>query len=205
MKIFPLYYFPPVSWFAAASHAGEIVLEQHEFYKKQHYFNRTNILTPNGPLKLSLPIHKAEEHTPLRLRTISEEGNWQKVHWKSLESAYRSSPFFEFYEDRFTPFFEGGTRSLQERNLAALDALIDALHLDIRWSLSSSYQDSSHYEADFRDDFEARRRTSPPWFHPAPYQQVFGAEFVPDLGILDLLFNCGPDSVRILRESYRPL
>jgi hypothetical protein len=203
MKIFPVYYFPPVSWFAAALRSEEIVLEQYEFYKKQHFFNRMNILSPNGLLKLSIPIRKAKENTPLLYRKISYDWSWRKDHWRSLESAYRSSPFFEYYEDRLAPFFKEETGSLLELNLGILEVLRDALKIDLKWSLSDGFHGSDRYEADFRADFNARRQISPAWFRPVPYQQVFGEAFVPDLSILDLLFNCGPESVRILRESYQ--
>lgn len=203
MKIFPVYYFPPVSWFAAALHEGEIVLEQHEFYKKQHYFNRTNILTPNGLLKLSIPIRKAKEHTPVMHRNISFDWTWRRDHWRSLESAYRSSPFFEYYEDRLVPFFKKETESLLELNLGILEVLRDALKIDLKWTFSDGFHGSDHYERDLRPDFDPKRAAAPSWFKAAPYQQVFGEEFVPDLSIVDLLFNCGPESVRILRESYQ--
>lgn len=202
MKIFPVYYFPPVSWFAAAVQAGEVILEQHEFYKKQNYFNRMNVLTPNGILKLSIPIAKAKEHTAVNKRTIWEDLKWRKDHWRSLESAYRSSPYFEYYEDRFEPFFNREWTSLIELDLEILKVLIEALNIDLKWTLSTGFHDSSHYEADYRGDFDARSVNLPDWFQITPYQQVFGTEFVPDLSILDLLFNCGPESVRILRESY---
>jgi hypothetical protein len=202
MKILPVYYFPPVSWFAAALQAGEVILEQHEFYKKQNYFNRMNILTHNGVLKLSIPVAKAKERTPIKDRQIWEDGKWRKDHWRSLEAAYRSSPYFEYYEDLIEPFYSGEWTSLMDFNLEILKLLINALGLDIKWSLSTSFEDSEHYEADFRTDFDTRLAASPAWFRPVSYQQVFGTEFVPDLSILDLLFNCGPESVRILRESY---
>lgn len=202
MKIFPVYYFPPVSWFAAALDAGEIVLEQHEFYKKQNYFNRMNILTPNGILKLSIPVAKAKEHTAIRERSIWEDHKWRKDHWRSLEAAYRSSPYFEYYEDRFAPFFDREWTSLMELDLEVLKVLTQALNIDLKWTMSTGFHDAAHYEADHRLDFDSRARKLPEWFQPVAYQQVFGTEFVPDLSILDLLFNCGPESVRILRESY---
>lgn len=202
MKIFPVYYFPPVSWFAAALHSGEIVLEQWEHYKKQHYFNRMQILTPGKVLKLSIPVRKAKEYTPLLHRTISYDWSWRKDHWKSLESAYRSSPYFEYYEDRFAPIFAEETTSLIELNLKILTQLREALAIDIQWEMSTAFHGSEHYEQDCRTAFDAKRQRLPEWFKPAPYQQVFGEEFVPDLSIFDLLCNCGPESVRILRESY---
>ncbi|HHG86701.1 MAG TPA: hypothetical protein ENJ82_18275 [Bacteroidetes bacterium] len=202
MKIFPVYYFPPVSWFAAALHAGEIVLENWEHYKKQQYFNRMNILTPGKVLKLSIPVRKAKEYTPLVHRTISYDWTWRKDHWKSLESAYRSSPYFEYYENRFAPFFSGETESLSELNLLILEQLREALAIDLEWKMSDSFHGSAYYSVDYRQEFDSKRERWPSWFHPAPYQQVFGNEFVPDLSIFDLLCNCGPESVRILRESY---
>ncbi|MEM1000402.1 MAG: WbqC family protein [Bacteroidota bacterium] len=201
MKIFPVYYFPPVSWFAAAVNGGQIILEQHEYYRKQHCFNRTNILTPNGVLKLSIPIRKSPEYTPLYHRTISYDWTWRKIHWRSLISAYRSSPYFEYYEDRLAPFFTRQTESLMKLNLDLLTVVRDALKVDLEWTLSDGYHDRAHYTEDFRNGFDAKLQTTPSWFRPAPYPQVFGTKFVPDLSILDLLFNCGPESVRILRDS----
>lgn len=202
MKIFPVYYFPPVSWFAAALHSGEIILENWEHYKKQQFFNRMNILTPGKVLKLSIPVRKSKEYTPMVHRTISYDWAWRRDHWKSLETAYRSSPYFEYYEDRFAPVFTENTESLVDHNLMILEILREALDIDISWKMSDTFQGSDQYEADFRQDFDSKRERWPDWFHPAPYQQVFGETFVPDLSIFDLLCNCGPEAVRILRESY---
>ena len=204
MKIFPVYYFPPVSWFSAALHAGDIVLERHEFYRKQHYFNRTRILAANKVLKLTIPIVKAREHTPLHQREISFAENWARDHWISITSAYRSSPYFEFYEDRIERFFTDVNPNLFDHNLATIQFFIDALQLDIRLSFSDQFHGEGHYAQDFRPDFPARNAEPPTWFKPVPYQQVFGDSFAADLSMLDLLCNLGPRSVHVLRESYQP-
>lgn len=202
MKIFPVYYFPPVSWFAAALQEKTILLEEWEFYKKQNYFNRMRIKTPEKTLKLSIPVQKAQEYSPLRDRLITYDGRWQKDHWMSVQSAYRSSPYFEYYEDRIQPLFETETTHLLHHNLDILETLCDCLQIDLEWEMTTAYQGSDAYDGDYRGDFDPRGARFPDWFRPVDYPQVFGDTFTPDLSILDLMCNQGPESVRILRESF---
>lgn len=203
MKIFPVYYFPSVSWFAAALQAETIVLEKWQYYRKQHFFNRMEIKTPDKVLRLSIPVKKAGEHTPLALRQISQDGTWRPDHWKSIESALRSSPYFEFFEDRIAQFYEEKWDLLFDYNLAILTMVRDSLHLPITWTISEKYLPSEHYEADYREAFDPKDGFMPEWFQPKSYLQVFGDVFSPDLSILDLMCNKGPETERILRDSFR--
>lgn len=183
--------------------AETLVLEQWEFYRKQNYFNRMCIKTPESVLKLSIPIRKAKEYSPIRERIISYDWKWQRDHWRSLESAYRSSPYFEYYEDRIEPFFREQPEMLLDYNLRIIDKLSEMLGIELNYSLSESYQEDEAYDRDLRSDFDPKRQQAPAWFEAVAYPQVFGEEFAPDLSVLDLLFNCGPESVRILRESMK--
>lgn len=201
MKIFPVYYFPPVSWFAAAIHEQAIVLEKWQYYRKQHYFNRMEIKTPDKVLRLSIPIQKAAEHTPIGQRTIAHDWNWRHDHWKSIESALRSSPYFEYFESRIAALYEEPVDSLFDLNLAIITMVRDALRLDIQWTISEQYRATTDYTADYREAFDPKGGQMPPWFKAKTYPQVFGDVFSPDLSILDLMCNKGPETERILRES----
>lgn len=202
MKVFPVYYLPPISWFAALRQSSGIVLEAHEHYRKQQYFNRARIKGPNGVQSLSIPIVKAPEKTPIHTRRIAYQEDWQKNHWKSLEAGYRSSPYFEFYEDRFAPFYQQKWESLLEFNLEFLKVLFPLLDLEVNWTVSEQFFDADHYEEDFRPQFNARKVIAPSAFQAAPYQQVFPG-FEPDLSIIDLLCNEGPATHQLLRDSWK--
>jgi WbqC-like protein family len=202
MKIFPVYYFPSVSWFAAALREQTIVLEKWQYYRKQHYFNRMEIKTPDKVLRLSIPIQKAGEQTPLAQRTIAHDWNWRHDHWKSIEAALRSSPYFEFYESRIAAFYVTPYEGLFDFNLAIITMLRDSLRLDLQWTVSEKYLEPEAYTADYRDAFTPKNGAMPTWFRPQPYLQVFGEVFAPDLSILDLMCNKGPETERILRESF---
>lgn len=203
MKIFPVYYFPPISWFAAAVAEKEIVLEAHEHYRKQKLYNRARIMTANKVLKISMPIRKAKEHTPVSKRVISYDWNWPREHWVSLTSAYRSSPYFEYYEDLLEPFFKQPGDSLLEHNVAIIEAIRKALDLDFEYRLSERFLGSEQYERDYRQAFDPKGLEFPDWYAPVPYQQVFGESFVPDLSILDLMCCMGPASGQVLKEVWK--
>lgn len=204
MKILPVYYFPSVAWFSAALHEKSFVLEQWEHYRKQNLYNRTRILAANGVLKLSVPMRKSAEHTPLCDKKIAFDWKWQREQWMSVTSAYRSSPYFEFYEDILKGLFFLETDSLLEYNLVIVRTLSETMQLDLSWQLSEKYDASEAYSGDYRRDFDPRKASVNDWFEAVPYPQVFGEGFAADLSILDLLCNQGPASSSILRESYRP-
>lgn len=200
MKIFPVYYFPPVSWFTAAISEDKIQLEQHIHYRKQNYFNRMRVKGSNRIQMLSVPVTRSSEDTPYHLKTISYFEDWRKNHWKTLESAYRSAPYFEFYESRLEPIFEEKFDRLLDLNVRVLEFLREALQIDLEWELTEAFDTDVAPENDYRFAFDARGKKFPEWFKPAEYLQVFDG-FDPDLTILDLLFNTGPEAILILKNS----
>ena len=202
MKILPVYYFPPVAWFAAAAQEQHVVLEQWIHYRKQNFYNRTCVKTPDKTLNLTIPIQKAADNTPLHQREISYDWHWQHDHWKSLESAYRRSPYFEYYENEIQSFFTIKESKLLDFNLKALQSICRILGMELEWKLSDAYEASAHYSQDLRHAFPTKTEELPQQFIPQPYLQVFGSTFTPNLSILDLLFNKGPESLGLLKASW---
>ena len=200
MKVFPLFYFPPISWFSAVYGEKEIALEVNHHYRKQTYANRMEVQGSNKLQTLSIPIQREGDNTPFSHSRINYDSDWRKNHWRTLDAAYRRAPFFEYYEDRIEPFF------LQEPDLIAphtfeiVKVLLDILGMEVEVKLTESYLDSDAYDADYRLAFNARKPISPPWFKPVEYQQVFRT-FEADLSILDLIANEGPAAIEVVRNS----
>ncbi len=189
--IFPAFYFGPISYFAELFRAKNYKLEAHENFPKQTYRNRCYIQGANGKLRLAIPT----KHNGARILKdiqVSDDYNWQKEHYKSLVSAYKSSPYFEFYEDDLLPIFESNEKYLLDLNLKTIEFIASKLKLDLKFDLTESYETVSE-ELDFRNRFNAKEEPSGNF---PEYFQVFDEkfEFMPDLSILDLLFNEGPKS-----------
>ncbi len=189
--IFPAFYFGPISYFAELFRAENYKLEAHENFPKQTYRNRCYIQGANGKLRLAIPT----KHNGARILKdiqVSDDYNWQKEHYKSLVSAYKSSPYFEFYEDDLLPIFESNEKYLLDLNLKTIEFIASKLKLDLKFDLTESYETVSE-ELDFRNRFKAKEEPSGNF---PEYFQVFDEkfEFMPDLSILDLLFNEGSKS-----------
>ena len=196
-KLLPVFYLPPVSWFAEFLAAGEVVLEQHENFPKQTYRNRANIYGANGKLSLIIPISHGGNRA-LKDTKVCNRENWQSLHWKSIKTAYQSSPYFEFYEDKFLKIFENGEKSLMNFNLKALQIILGILKTEKAYSLNQEYI-AEPTELNFREKFSAKKLQK---FDVAEYYQVFSDKFgfLPDLSIADLLFNLGPESLNYIKN-----
>ena len=182
------------------------VWEEHcETFLKQTYRNRCLILSANGPLALTIPIVHNGSNIPISEVRISKQGNWQKLHWNALVSAYERSPYFEYYADIFRPFYEKTWERLVDFNAATRDAILHLLEIDVNVKPTREYARSFHGE-DCRMLISPKRALADDSrFCPKPYWQVFQHKFgfVPGLSIIDLLFNMGPESRIILRDSLR--
>lgn len=195
-------YLGPVQQYSKMFHFPEVRIETSENYLKQSYRNRCIIAGANGPLPLSVPIVKPDTLKCLTKDIrISDHGNWRHLHWNAIISAYNSTPFFEYYEDDFAPFYEKKYEFLFDFN-EELRMLICQL-LDIQPQI----QYTTSFEADVENDFRwisPKQDIADPSFLLKPYYQVFQDKhgFLPNLSIIDLLFNTGNEGILILRDSF---
>lgn len=199
MKVLlPIFYLPPISWFSVfLNDETEILFEQFEHFPKQTYRNRTNIYGANGKLSLIIPI----KHTGKRVLNeieISYAEDWQNLHWKSIRTAYQSSPYFEFYEDRLKKIYDSEEKSLLKFNQAALRIILEILKSEKAYSLNNEYIKLPE-ETDMREKFSAKQESE---FEMDEYYQTFSDKhgFMKDLSILDLLCNKGPESLTYIKN-----
>lgn len=194
-------YFPNIAHFVAISQAETITFEMADNFQKQTYRNRTYIYGANGKLLLNIPvIHTQKDRQKyVDVLTFNEE-NWQRNHWKSLESAYKTSPFFEFYEDDLKPLFETPVTNLLDFNLTCIQTIADCLQLEIDYTKTTTFDKQPAAYADFRYLTKAKGEKAPNF---EPYTQVFDDKhgYINNLSILDLLFNEGPNALNYLQSQ----
>lgn len=183
-------------------------MEQHEHFIKQTYRNRAIILGANGPVALIVPVEKGrEQKICIRDLRIAYDEQWQRNQWRTIFSAYNSSPFFEYYADEIQPFFEKKFTYLFDFNLQITQTLLDALELPVSFTLTEAFEQVPQTVLNLREQFSPKAHRHQPGsnFTAQPYTQVFSDKFgfVPDLSILDLLFNEGPSALSILEESWQ--
>ena len=197
--VFPLAYLGPVSYYAAMLTSEKVLLEQYEQYVKQTYRTRCKIASSNGILELTVPVEKPYNKCAMKDIRIAYKENWQHIHWGALESAYRSSPFFDYYRDDFEPFYTRRIDFLLDLNLGlheVVSSLIGKLpRVMLTQEYNPEYQDGT---IDLRSAFSPKEVSS---YKGKTYYQVFDQRFgfQNDLSIVDLLFNMGPESILVLR------
>ena len=194
--IFPLFYLPPVGYFSGLKDFDyNFLLEKEEHFPKQTYRNRTRIYSPNGQLDLIIPVIKGSKvHTKIKDVKISNDFNWQRLHWKSFESCYRNSAYFEFYEDEFAHFYHQKFEYLFDYNLQLLEWLIKQLKKEATIGFTTEYIKEIDPALDFRTKLHFKNPINESDYKP--YFQVFDDRegFKPNLSIVDLLFNQGPQT-----------
>jgi hypothetical protein len=201
--LLPTAYFPPVSYFAYLANSNSAIIEQMETYPRQTYRNRCEILTSAGKLKLVVPVSKPNgNHTLTKDIQISYREPWNHHHWKSIKTAYRSSPYFNYYSDILGPVFESEEMSLIIRNNEMLTTCCRILKIKIKISFTDDYIRKPAPIPDLRDNMKPNRNYNGVTF--PVYPQVFShkAGFMKDLSILDLIFNKGPEATDYLKELY---
>ena len=195
-------YLAPVEYYMALAKAETAFLEQWEFFQKQSYRNRCNIVGANGVMALTIPVEKPSGQKVLtRDIRISEHSDWQQQHWRSIESAYNSTPFFEFYKDDFIPFYQKKWLFLWDFNLAIQNTVLELLDLNPKVEFTQVYSQTLEANIlDLRESIHPKLDNNNADFQP--YYQVFEQKhgFQKNLSIVDLLFNMGNESQLIINN-----
>lgn len=198
-------YLGPVDFYARLYGCNKVCIEQWDHYVKQTYRNRCRILAAGGVVQtLTVPVVKPEyEKMPYKDIRISDHGNWRHLHWQALVSAYRNSPYFEYYEEDFLPFYTRKYDFLLDFNLSLQEMICKLIGIETDVELTSHYIDAAEakFYWDYREIADPGRKDCT--INVGPYYQVFPTSegFQPNLSIVDLLFNMGPESLIVLRDA----
>lgn len=191
-------YLPPVDYFSLISGADEVLIEANENYLKQSYRSRCYILSSHGPQLLSVPVLEGSRHKiPINQARIDYSKKWQQVHLRALVSSYRCSPYFDFYYETIERIISADHELLWDLNMKLFEALLKMMKLNTRIRLTDDFEPSQGEPYDYRYRFDPAKHILA--VHKE-YIQVFNtpAGFIPNLCILDLIFNQGPDSADFL-------
>ena len=186
-------------YYSVLAKSTKVYIDGFENFHKQSYRNRCVISSPNGPLKLIIPIIRISKNIVKDVK-IDNRQNWRKIHWKSLESSYRSSPYFEFYEDEFKPLYlKKKIEYLLDFNQQINLVLLRCLNMDTEIIFSDSYIEKGGKINDFRDTIHPSSVPTET-VKKMKYSQVFqeNQDFIYNLSVFDLLFNQGPLAKQLL-------
>lgn len=193
-------YFPSISNFSAIVKAATLVFEVEDNFQKQTNRNRTYIYSPNGIQMLNIPIkHTKEKHQKTKEVKLETAFDWQKQHFKSLEAAYRTSPFFEYFEDTLLPIFTKKHTFLMDLNFETIEIVSKCLNMKLEYEKTTEYFHEVSDSLDFRYLANGKKDVT----NLSPYNQVFAEKhgFINNLSVLDLLFNEGRFAIDYLKEQ----
>ena len=195
-----LHYHPNLAFFSGALASSQLLVETHENYQKQSYRNRCHVLTANGVKPLTVPVVHENRRIPIQEVKIDYSQRWREVHWRTIQSAYGSAPYYIYYAPLLEAVYKKQPEYLIDLNLELLRTYLKLLHLNIEITFTSSFQ-TQHPETivDNRNLNHPKRPTDN--LIAEPYVQVFGRPFVPGLSMMDALFNLGPETTGYLHRQ----
>jgi len=193
-------YFSPIVQYVALSEADAIFYEIGDNYQKQTYRTRCYIYGPNGIQLLTIPVKNGNSKQKTKDVLIDDSFYWQKQHLKSIEAAYRSSPFYEYYEDEIQTVFQSKHTFLLDFNLQCQQVILELLQLDLLCSKTEKYEEQVSHMKDAR--FLVNAKTKNKYVFDS-YTQVFTEKhgFMSNLSILDLLFMEGTNALNYLESQ----
>lgn len=198
-------YFAPVHFYSRYIYHTDVYIECFENFIKQTYRNRCLISAGNGIIALVVPVVKGRgTKTLIKDVQISYDTEWQRTHWQSIVSAYNSSPYFEYYCDELFPFFQNKTKYLLDYNIKIHETICDFLEIENKIKLTSDFEKIPELTLNLREIISPKNKgVADNAFLPQSYTQVFNEkfDFIPNLSVLDLIFNEGPNSYTVLHKS----
>lgn len=197
-------YLAPIQYYSKLYIYNKVYMEQYDNYVKQTYRNRCVIAVSDGPLALTIPTEKPKSlKCPMKDIRISDHGNWRHVHWNALVAGYNNSPFFEYYEEDFHKIYAKHHHFLWDFNWELCSLVCSLIDIQPNIQPTTCFEkELPSNVADYRELIHPKKDylVEDPSFSLSPYYQVFKDKhgFLPNLSIVDLLFNMGPESLLLL-------
>lgn len=205
--VLPVHYLPNIHYFSRFLLYDKIVLDDAEGFERQSYRNRCHIAGANGRLSLIIPVKNRGTGQLTKHVRIDNTNDWQRIHWQSIRSAYGKSPFFEHYADYFQPFFTQKCELLFEFDLALLKVLLKLIGIEEEKLIFASGWNGEDELVNTGEFIHPKKDFTPDGsFYPQRYMQAFEERlgFLPNLSIIDALFNLGPDINKYLEKCVIP-